>query len=83
MAIERIEDSAVKVPRWRDLTVVAQDPSITWDGAVLVAAARIPFERLDDGPRGHRFHVVDYDMATRSLHPPEPFTIDVISGQAN
>jgi hypothetical protein len=80
MAIDQFDSAVPVVPRWRNLTVVAQDPSIRWDGTVVVAEARIPYERLEPGPHGHRFHVVDYDTATRSLTPPRPFAGDVISG---
>src|SRR3990167_6333405 len=82
MAIDQIGSAMPVVPRWRTLNVVAQDPSVEWDGSVVVAEARIPYERLDPGPRGHRFHVVDYDTATRTLHPAVPFVGDVITGAA-
>jgi Thermolysin metallopeptidase, catalytic domain len=50
--------------------VIAQDPSVTIDGQVLTADVRIPAEHLEPGPRGARFHVVDYDAATGELLPP-------------
>lgn len=51
-------------PRWLELTVIAQDPSVVLDGAIVRSSVRIPAETFQPGPRGHRFHVVDYD-ATR------------------
>jgi hypothetical protein len=50
--------------------VVAQDPSIVVDGEILTASVRVPAEVLEPGPRGARFHVVDYDGASRLLELP-------------
>lgn len=52
------------------MTIIAQDPSVTVDDKVMLAQVRVPAERLDPGPRSHRFHVVDYDATTATLHPP-------------
>lgn len=64
------------------LTVIAQDPSVRVDGRILTTRVGVPAERLDPGPRGARFHVVDYDTATGRLERPavlapeagDPFT---------
>lgn len=48
-----------------DLRVIAQDPSVTGeDGTILTATIRVPWSRMEDGPRGPRFHVVDFDAST-------------------
>ena len=66
----RFDPEPAVVPRWRTLRVIAQDPSIRIRGSVLRADAQIPFERLEPGPRGLRFHVVDYDPTTRQVRRP-------------
>jgi len=48
-------------PRWVELVVLGQDPNVVVDGRILRARLRIPREALEPGPRGHRFHVVDFD----------------------
>jgi len=46
------------------LRLIAQDPSVTGDdGRILTANVRVPWSRIEDGPRGARLHVVDYDVA--------------------
>lgn len=61
MAIDVFRESE-PIPRWRELTIVAQDPSVRGpDGRPLTAKVRVPHERLEPGPRGHRLHVVDYE----------------------
>ncbi len=48
----------------RNLRVIAQDPSVTGDdGNILTASIRVPWSRMEDGPRGPRFHVVDFDAS--------------------
>ena len=54
------------------LTVIAQDPSVKVSGEVLRATITIPPERLEPGPRGPRFWVVDYDSSARRLIGPAP-----------
>jgi hypothetical protein len=57
--------------RVRRLTIIAQDPGVRReDGRVLTAEAPVPVDRLEPGPRGHRFHVVDYDATTQQLVEP-------------
>ncbi|MBK7874297.1 MAG: hypothetical protein IPJ77_00825 [Planctomycetes bacterium] len=46
-------------------TIIAQDPSVLWNGRILRTRAVVPDERLLPGPRGHRVHVVDYDASAR------------------
>jgi hypothetical protein len=58
-----------------DLRVIAQDPSVTGDdGTILTAVVRVPWTRMEDGPRGPRFHVVDFDASAGRylLHPAIP-----------
>jgi hypothetical protein len=65
--------------RLRKLTIVAQDPSVRLDGGegrILTAEAVVPVDRLEPGPRGHRFHVVDYDAASQELVDPAPDLCD-------
>jgi len=55
------------------LRVVAQDTEVrTGDDGdeVLTESVRIPAEHLDAGPRGARFHVVDFDGTAGKLSPP-------------
>lgn len=57
--------------RVRRLTIVAQDPDVCLkDGRILTAQASVPVDRLEPGPRGHRFHVVDYDATAQKLVKP-------------
>jgi hypothetical protein len=58
-------------PRVHRLTIIAQDPDVRRDdGRILTAEASVPMDRLEPGPRGHRFHVVDYDATERTLVEP-------------
>jgi hypothetical protein len=53
------------------LTVIAMDPSVTHrDGSILITKVAVTADRLEPGPRSHRFHVVDYDTTTRTANPP-------------
>jgi len=59
------------VPGNRQLTIIAQDPSVKdANGKILRANVRIPYEALGPGPRGYRVHVVDYDSSQRVLYHP-------------
>jgi hypothetical protein len=64
------------------LTIIAQDPSVRAadaDGGperVLTERIRIPAEPLRPGPRGARFHVVDYDGGSGELLPPATIGVD-------
>ncbi len=52
------------------MTILAQDPSWTDNGGILRATVPVPADRLEPGPRSHRFHVIDYDATTGVLLPP-------------
>jgi hypothetical protein len=57
------------------LRIIAQDPSVKGDNArILTTTVRIPWSRMEDGPRGARFHVVDFDASTGAYikHPGLP-----------
>jgi len=58
------------LPRWQELTVVAQDPTIRPGGHILTTRVRIPAETISKGPWGHRAQVVDYDTSTDTLYAP-------------
>lgn len=66
---ERAEDGS-PVPQTVSLRVIARDPAVTLGGRILTATVRVPAERLEPGPRGSRFHIVDYDAARDVLQPP-------------
>jgi hypothetical protein len=62
------------------LTIVAQDPSVEVGGAVLRSTVALPPERLEPGPRGSRFWVVDYDTTSRKIVAPAPDPeVDVVA----
>jgi hypothetical protein len=66
------------------LTVIAQDPSIRAAGRILTAQVGVPAEVTEPGPRGARFHVVDYDAARGKLAPPARLAIpDAFEGASN
>lgn len=54
----------------RTLTVVAQDPTLRSRGRIVTARLAVPRETLAPGPRGHRAHVIDYDVSTKTLYAP-------------
>jgi len=57
------------------LRIIAQDPSVKGDNdKILTATVKIPWSRMEDGPRGARFHVVDFDASTGKYvkHPALP-----------
>ena len=58
------------VSQWTQLTIIAQDPSIRVGREILTARVAVPAEELLPGPRGARFHVVDYDASQGALVPP-------------
>jgi hypothetical protein len=75
------------IPRAFEMTIIAQDPSV-WDPTthdhsrrVLRATVRVPADKLEPGPRSHRFHVVDYDASASALSPPTDFTDGRLPGE--
>src|SRR5947207_1694680 len=61
--------------RSRQLTIIAQDPSIKdARGQIVRARVAVPADWLAPGPRGQRFHVVDYDATAGALLPPVDLT---------
>ncbi len=52
------------------MTVLAQDPSVADVHGPVRAAISVPAGRLQRGPRGHRFHVVDVKPGTAEKLPP-------------
>ena len=51
-------------PYTRRITVLAQDPAVTdHKGCPVFTSINIPNERWAAGPKGARFHVIDYDAA--------------------
>ncbi|GAA5202269.1 hypothetical protein [Microbacterium jejuense] len=47
------------------LRLIAQDPAVKGDDErILTAKVKVPWSRMEDGPRGARLHVVDFDTAT-------------------
>ena len=60
--------------RTRELTIVAQDPLLTYPeghekaGRIVTARVRVPAETLSDGPRGYRVHCIDYDASTNTYY---------------
>lgn len=79
-----VVDSRLVQRRRFQMTVVAQDPSVKGaDGRILVAQAGVPADRLEPGPRSHRFHVVDYDAGRGELNPAAVLTEPVPPGDPN
>jgi hypothetical protein len=61
-------ESDPRLPRLFAMTVIAQDPSISVrTGGVLLARVDVPAHSLEPGPRGPRFHVVDYEITNGTL----------------
>lgn len=57
-------------PHRRQLTVLAQDPSIQVGGVPLTTQVWIPEEPLEPGPWGARIQVIDYDGESGDYYPP-------------
>lgn len=57
--------------RTREVTIVAQDPAVTDAlGRIVRGRVSVPADWLEPGPRGQRFHVVDYDATAGVLNKP-------------
>jgi hypothetical protein len=52
------------------MTVLAQDPSVVDRGGPVRAGLAVPADRLQRGPREHRFHVVDVNVGNGKAAPP-------------
>jgi hypothetical protein len=52
------------------MTIVAQDPSVGGEQGMLRANVPVPADRLEPGPRSHRFQVIDYDATSGVLLQP-------------
>lgn len=69
-------EGAEPLPRAFALTVIARDPRVldrrSTDAQRRILRARVPVpaSRLEPGPRGPRFQVVDFDASTGRLGPP-------------
>jgi hypothetical protein len=62
-------------PRAMAVTIIAQDPSVKdRKTRTLTSEVAIPAERLEPGPRSHRFFVVDYDTTTKTAQHPVKLT---------
>jgi len=67
-------------PRSFEFTILAQDPSVedpnskNAERKMLRARVRIPAHTVRPGPRGPRFHLVDYDPVGRQVAPPYDFS---------
>jgi len=57
-------------PPTRELTILAQDPSVKIGETILTTKATISAESLQPGPCGARIKVVDYDGTTDTLYLP-------------
>jgi hypothetical protein len=56
--------------RAREITIIVQDPTFRDErGRIVRARVSVPADWLDAGPRGQRFHVVDYDATSGELRP--------------
>jgi len=59
------------------MRVIAQDPTVLGpNGRILTAEVDVPRARLEPGPRGPRFHVVDYDATTGTYLEPTVLSAD-------
>lgn len=78
----RATEVSQPLPQRVTLTVIAQDPSVRVAPAegeperILTQRIRIPAEHLEPGPRGARFHVIDYDSGTGKLRKPATVGVD-------
>ena|SRR5438270_3620262 len=52
----------------RQMTIVAQDPSVRRGARILMARVAIPADELIPGPTRYRVQIVDYDATTRRFY---------------
>jgi hypothetical protein len=71
---DRIAERASSPRRTFAMTIVAQDPSVGDERGMLRATVPVPADRLEPGPRSHRFQVIDYDATARVLLAPAALT---------
>jgi hypothetical protein len=71
---ERGFGRASSPPRTFLMTIVAQDPSVSGEQGMLRANVPVPADRLEPGPRSHRFQVIDYDATAGVLLQPAILT---------
>lgn len=72
MLLRPFEERATPLPRRFGATVIARDPSVLAREVmprhrILRTKIDFPAARLEPGPRGPRFHVVDFDASTKTL----------------
>lgn len=54
----------------RELTVLAQDPSIQENGKAVTITVPVPKESLAPGPKGNRIHIVDFNSTEDRYYAP-------------
>ena len=76
MADARPADRTAPVPgvRTRQVTIIAKDPGFMSDDGIVRATVPVPSDWLAPGPRGQRFHVIDYDGTAGVLLEPADLT---------
>ena len=62
--MRKLGETLRNLPHTRNLTIIAQDPSVKVGGKILTAEVQVPAEELMEGPRGFRVNVIDYDAST-------------------
>jgi hypothetical protein len=60
--------ATVPLPATREMTVIAQDPSVRAKRSILMAKISVPAEDLIPGPVGYRVQIVDYDSSSRGFN---------------
>jgi hypothetical protein len=76
--IRKVPSSASERP----LTIIAQDPSVCFEGKVLTTQVMVPAERLAAGPWGYRVQVIDYDATNGEFFRPWDGDKDIAKEQA-
>jgi hypothetical protein len=79
MIMMPFQERAKPLPRQFQATVVARDPSVQAPDPkrghrILRTQLDVPATRLEPGPRGSRFQVVDFDASTKRLGAPPVLT---------